>query len=247
MPTIEQRLAYLESKLAALEEESSETLQPNYLTYNPATGIVGANFSGVINAQGLILPAGLTDISKIEWQRVADALVASYIQANSPAANRAQLNMFAQNPDDGGNSFARLLAVVDATIAGNTHVSATAQSTAGGVHGTGEKIIIDDLSRSDFLQLGAPNLSAVGISNLTWPAASAFSNVLNVGLPGATGTVKAIAVASGNINNPGFFDQGVVTTFSPGGGVFQLQAKSAGGGAPGATGTMSVSWLAYGA
>lgn len=52
--TLEQRVAALEQAIAGLQ--GSEALNPNYLTLTPA-GLVGANFTGVINALGLTLPA----------------------------------------------------------------------------------------------------------------------------------------------------------------------------------------------
>lgn len=81
-PSIEQRIAALEAQLAALRDDveaGGEALQPTYLTINPNTGLVGADFTGLVNALGLIIPAGSvftpTPVNRIEWQRQSDGAV----------------------------------------------------------------------------------------------------------------------------------------------------------------------------
>lgn len=68
----------LEDRIAVLEKQSlAEVNIPNYLTINPQTGRIGANFSGVINALGITLPEGVPPgaiaTNKIQWTRANGA------------------------------------------------------------------------------------------------------------------------------------------------------------------------------
>lgn len=78
--TLEQRVSNLEQLVAGLQ--GSEALQPNYLTVSP-TGQVGADFTGIINALGLIIPAAQVgapaSTNKIVWERTSDGAVAASI------------------------------------------------------------------------------------------------------------------------------------------------------------------------
>lgn len=72
-PTIQDIL----NRLSALEAaETSEALQPTYITVDPATGLTGANFTGHIHAQGLDLSAGTTGTpptaDRVRWIRDPD-------------------------------------------------------------------------------------------------------------------------------------------------------------------------------
>lgn len=60
--TLDQRVTALEQLVAGLQ--GSEALQPNYLTVTPG-GLVGANFTGKLNASGVILPVYVVGSSQI--------------------------------------------------------------------------------------------------------------------------------------------------------------------------------------
>lgn len=74
-------LAELEQRIAALEDLSAgEAGSANYLTI--VNGLVGANFSGQINAAGIIFPAGTSFVSQIQWIRQSDGAVIASIFGN---------------------------------------------------------------------------------------------------------------------------------------------------------------------
>lgn len=104
----------------------------------------------------------------------------------------------------------------------------------------------DTAGNAVFLQLLSAQKSQPVTGTLTWPAASAFSNSLTITLSGYGNDVYGVFSPTGNVGNPGFFDAGIITTFAPGNGGLVIQAKTAGGGSPGTSGTMGYVGLVWG-
>ena len=87
--TLEQRVSALEQKVAL--QGGSEPLSPNYLTVTPA-GLVSANFTGIVNALGLVLPASAVASpppdSQIQWQRTSDGSLVASVSATDIVNNQ---------------------------------------------------------------------------------------------------------------------------------------------------------------
>jgi hypothetical protein len=138
MNSLQQQISQLQAQVAQLKGAASiEAGQPNYLTINPATGAIGANFTGLINALGLILPAALPPLTQtpsntIEWQRPSDGTPVADIYA------------FRANADT--NSF---LEITADTIAGDANPSAIIVSS-----GPQSKRLIGSDGTSSFMQIG---------------------------------------------------------------------------------------------
>jgi hypothetical protein len=101
---LEQRLAALESAVAGLQAQPvADQLSPNYLTMTSG-GQVGANFSGVINALGVTLPAGTVKAAnnEVAWKRTSDGAAVADIYGVSGGAGISTLNLEAA-PIDGGS------------------------------------------------------------------------------------------------------------------------------------------------
>lgn len=133
---LEGRVAALEKRVAALlgQVGGGEELTANYLTVD-AAGNVGANFSGVIAANGLFLPTaqGATQPSnEIQWHRTdgsQSGLLVSFDQAGT-----TELDLVANCT--AAESAARIVAITEKAGAG-----------------TGSKLILDGAGNSGFPQL----------------------------------------------------------------------------------------------
>lgn len=80
--TLEDRVHALERRLTDLAEP--DTLAPNVLTFTGGT--VGAKFTGLVNALGLVLPAGVgspAPNNEIVWERISDGAVVATLSAVS--------------------------------------------------------------------------------------------------------------------------------------------------------------------
>jgi hypothetical protein len=99
-PTLEERVAALEAMA------QPDALTPNVLALNP-DGSIGATLSGLLKAQGIILPAGTGSgppvTSDIQWQRSSDGAVVAQIDAYETGSND-QLDISAGGQS--GNTFA---------------------------------------------------------------------------------------------------------------------------------------------
>lgn len=161
------RVSQLEQQLAQLQEQLAgqdlDTLQPNYLTVN-ADGTVGADFTGKINAQGLILPTAssppATAQSRVQWNRQSDNSMVAWIDGLSFDSDLVvELDLVAQPPAGAFDSQVEMFAN---DAAGNEQVvlQLLQQGSGGGNSGLfaqafGQAVtLIDDLGRSSFLQLG---------------------------------------------------------------------------------------------
>lgn len=157
--SLEQRIAALERQLSSLKP--SEQAQPNYLTVD-AQGRVSANFSGIINAQGVVIPSAFGGAplppNRISWQRASDrAFIADIFASTTVAGSTSEgllLRAFAhaaaefsdvemQAIDDTGQQQAQLF------VQQNNRGNGLAQATAGSKIAT----IIDASGSSAFLQL----------------------------------------------------------------------------------------------
>lgn len=157
---IQAQLNRLQQRLSRLEAQAGggEQLAPNYLTLT--NGLVGANFTGLINALGLIIPSAPTltpgTSNEITWQRAADGAGVATMAAASPAANQTDLTINAGDPStDTG-------AAIDITAkseSGNAALSIFSSGSGflgmavSATVGPENVVIIDEDGDSSFLQL----------------------------------------------------------------------------------------------
>lgn len=86
MPSLDE----LDARLTALErvagEQTGGSISANYITVDPATGQVSADFTGIINALGVTLPAGTAQqdpaaaSDQIIWKDTGDGSVVASVQ-----------------------------------------------------------------------------------------------------------------------------------------------------------------------
>jgi hypothetical protein len=194
-------LADIETRLSALEAlvgaQAVDTLQPNYLTVNP-DGTIGADFTGEIHAEGLVIPAGSTsappDVNRVIWERQSDGAVVAQawgtevaggetlLLAAEPtvATNGSAVELLA---DTGGfvgsTAYAQLVLQRGGVGAadGTTQVSATANTT----HGPQSATVVDATGASSFLQLAILEQLAlsIGVAVLNFPS-SQFATAVTV-------------------------------------------------------------------
>jgi hypothetical protein len=239
-------LADILARLDALEQN------PNTPNEALISNTYSVDASGNVNVTGINLPAGTTSTpptqSRIRWLQQPGGAVAADLNAFSAAGvEELHVEATAISPGDTSNIILRALDNTGATQADVilTQAGGGAQRVSADA-GTQGVAIIDGSGRSSFLQLAGTFLSAAGTGTLTWPAAGAFSNTNTITLPGASGTVHAIASPAGNINNPGFFDAAAGVSCFPGAGAVTFQTATNGGGAPGAAGTMTFAYIMWG-
>lgn len=199
----------------------ADSLQPNYLTVNP-DGTIGADFTGKINAQGLILPAADSNTpppdNKIQWTLSNGAAIADIVGYYEPNGTinvaTTALDSLAQAATDQSNVILRAynsLGNVQASLEahqngqGGGWISYEVGSNTASYSGT----IMDSTGSSNFLQLlSAQELQlAIGNGTFTWPGASAGSSIVtvnhNIGrvpsavllTPGPAPTRDAIAIS----------------------------------------------------
>lgn len=178
----------LQDRVTALEQQlgdqpGPDSLTPNVITYDGGT--VGAKFTGLINALGVILPSApgssLTLPNAVEWQRAADAALAAWVQGDWGPGLPTGMSVQAHNPDHG--SFVRL------RLTGNSSVPTANKAAVGTANYSVQ--LIDDADQSSFVKNvnDAPaNMQiAGGRVSTTWPGASNFSNTTTItGTPFAT-------------------------------------------------------------
>lgn len=178
--------AALEARIAALEARPrarrSEALQPNYLTIDPNTGLVSANFSGSVTAAGIILPPKADPTSapgptnKVSWVRTSDGASVAIVTAwDRPGVGDAGVQIYGGAKADLSaaetSTFAELLAAGQSSanliVAGtDTSLSsgATVSASTGQLGGQGSVLIISQDNRSSFVQdpaaIGTPGLAA---------------------------------------------------------------------------------------
>jgi hypothetical protein len=189
-PTLEDRVEALER---LVENQLGHAIAPNYLTAD-AQGNVGADFTGAMHAEGLLLDAhgfplnvpDLTTDAAINWRRTSDnALVAQIVGACDVGSTHSHMDLMAVSPDQGK------LAGLDLD-ANNTATASFAFIRAGLI----AKQLLDGGGASDFLQLvTTANVAiAMGSSSVTF-SASAISGVTTIN-HGLTRTPLAIALTN---------------------------------------------------
>jgi hypothetical protein len=144
-----------------------DQISPNYLTIDDE-GRVGAMFTGGLQLTEAAALAPLTD-STLAWVDSTGAvheIVAGLVQGGVH-----QLLLLAEGP--------------------SSEVIVTADPQT--------RFLLDSSERSDYLMVGrgnGPIKSSIGTGTLTWPAASALSNVLTIPLLGAAGNVFGVFLPS---------------------------------------------------
>jgi hypothetical protein len=232
-------LARLDNLESQRPSSSSEQLSANYLTIS-AAGLITALFTG-----GLQIPEGSSGLystaNAIGW--IDGGTIREYLTGLRQPGNTHQLGALSK-PDAANSSRLTLTAVETATsFLGAASANFDVQDSSGG---NVSRTAINSAGQSNYLQTAALVRSAVGTATLTWPAAGSFSTGLGVALPGASGAVNAVATPATNVTNPALFDTGIVTAFPNGAGGVNFQATTRGGGAPGATGVMTIAYLMWG-
>jgi hypothetical protein len=179
------RLEALERAVAGLvaspRRRRSEAAQPNYLTVTPA-GVVGANFTGQVHAQGLNLDAATISTpptqDQIRWIRQSDAFVAVAMQGFGFAAE-SDVAINANAPPGGDNSEV-VLATYNQV---GSQVSSLTLSHGFGVAdflfartGTASATIIDGNGQSNFLQLLSKQQLAINFGFVNFPAGTTLIN-----------------------------------------------------------------------
>jgi hypothetical protein len=168
---LELTLARLEARLAALENRgNAEALAPSYVSVDPATGVVGATFSGHVAASGIDLPAGFnpvpTNDSKVRWLEAADGSpmgeVFGYDQNYARAVSLRAL--YATQPV-GDLEYAEIQPHLQYHADG-TGAFAQVNVNAKGPHGNQSKALLRDDGTSDF------QFSGVAIDRGTGAAAT---------------------------------------------------------------------------
>lgn len=191
-PTLEQRIAALEQ----LVGKPLDTLTPTYLTVTP-DGKVGADFTGTVDALGVILPSGSSSlipppvgINNIVWRRQSDNAVVADLVCNSVGGEES-LTLLSQ-PQSGdtagvvglmaltpaGTHFALLEAVARAALGGATVGFQVEDDSGGSVGGT----IMGSDGTSSFLQLSGaaqPLELAWGSAQVHFAAQSTVNAVIN--------------------------------------------------------------------
>lgn len=154
-------LADILRRLTRLEQEVSappgEQLSPNYLTIDPVTGLVGADFTGHVHAEGLDLTAAVT-LSPIEdrisWIRASDGTVAADLAGFANGA----LTVNAYAPTQASQSVAQLEAADDqgtgqAILQVRQTNRGAGQTDVVAIAGSHQPTIIDAAGASNLAQL----------------------------------------------------------------------------------------------
>ncbi len=225
------RIAALEARLARVEARTarrSEALQANYLTIDPVTKVIGATFTGLINALGLILPAGSgaapPTTNRIIWQRASDgAAIADLFGYSSGGIEELDVNSYSGHLGD--IAVSRLVAkdfqgnrgYIGINKGDSTNRNDQAYILFEGTNPSQSVIIFDRTGASDFLQSRSAQsgkisygtvdpsgniTSGTGDFAITHPSAGHYT----LTVPGATNVIAAVAsavvVGTANIGNP---------------------------------------------
>jgi hypothetical protein len=256
-------LADIETRLAALEAlvgaQAVDTLQPNYLTVNP-DGSIGADFTGVINARGILMPeveqGQPLRPSSIIWQRASDGAYTAQIYQlqDNPAAPPGTRDVVfrAFGLDTTESSSISLRADYqdpprDTSLPGAElgvqQENGTATHAAFVANSNGMKTILDQAGASDFLQLAVLEQLAlsVGVAVLNFPAVSQFATAVTVNH--GLGRVPDVALGAPRTPNS-FYVLPNVVEGSVNANTFQLTAFAPQGN-PGNV-NVGVTWFAIG-
>lgn len=210
-------------------------LAANYLTVDPATGAVGANFSGHVHASGLDLDTSPIiippDENSIRWLTAPGGGVAADIAGlNDSFTGTDELLLRAHSPDN--LSLAQFL--LSAT---NIDQTAALKLGAGATFR-----ILDELGRSEFFKLGSFGQSLAGSDTAIFPGGSPTSNVFTVTHNFNVGGVNGLAIGRAG---------GTIATFCTGEIVgttvntASIRATTTDGSVPAAAATKSMCYLIW--
>lgn len=153
------RLARLEQIVSGLQGQAGggEQLSPNYLTVDPS-GLVGAHFTGLVNALGLIIPesggAAIQLTNSVQWQDptgVATEIIEGQVNSGGPPGSFwRQLALQTRLSPTLPHDFAEL-DVIAAGGHGGSSVQANLEDGTGGSQGP---VFMDSAGNSSFVQLG---------------------------------------------------------------------------------------------
>ena len=176
--------------------QGSEALQPNYLSIDPNTGLVSADFSGVVNAQGVTLPVYRTtvslldpppDVNVLQWTNPVNNKQTAYASAEQIFAGpnyQSIAALAAMLPDAGGTV---ATSKITAGIPTNTDEAAlevafhqpggTVNAIVSALAGAQSRTIVDNTGESDFLQVATTRLLSldVGQANINFGAGTSAS------------------------------------------------------------------------
>lgn len=202
--------------MAALEVATRlDTLTPNYLTVSP-DGKIGATFSGSIEAQGIVLPAGTgfsstpPKVDRIEWDRASDGAAVATIYGWSNAAGHTEgVSVSAAAAEVGGATNTSLNAYDDLgalqAALGVTQQSRGAGQVFASVTGAGGRLILDSSGNANFVQTpatGAYRLQALS-GVCTWNGGGFASPLTPVAF--TAGPASSVWAVAGQLGNNGFY------------------------------------------
>lgn len=174
------RLARLEQIVSGLQAQAGggESLSPNYLTLGP-DGQIGADFTGLINALGLILPAGTLPqnpqlaTDQVVWEDTGNGTMVASVQAfaNDPSSDSG-IQVLSQATSSAWLNSVNLEALSDPADPAHTKSAIQiTQRNRGAIGGPGAiggftevdafvgskaAMILDAGGRSSFLQVASP-------------------------------------------------------------------------------------------
>lgn len=176
-------LQALETRLAALEEQladfrapqpGQDSLTPSYLTIDPTTGKVGAQFSGALTASSLILPAGVNpDTSPRVIFRTPTGTDTGYLYSNDNGTY-CNAGIVANHPT---NPTAGAAVACYAGNARDTDNAALVQAPNAAGNLNYIRTLLDGAQRSDFVQAATTGRVAIdyGVAISHWPVAGIYS------------------------------------------------------------------------
>lgn len=156
LQNILERLARLEQQATA---QPGEQLTPNYLTL--INGVVGADFTGHVHAQGLDLDAGTSntpaDQDRVRWLRTSDGAAVAYL-FGTEVLGRDILQEAALATEASNTARAQLLAsshsgTNQAGFTANAAADTGGSSSASASAGADSVTLIDSSGDSDLLQV----------------------------------------------------------------------------------------------
>jgi hypothetical protein len=197
-------LAQLAARLDALEAAGAEqeTLTPNYLTIDPVTHLVGAKFTGIINALGLTLPAATSlpgsAANQVEWVRTSDGAVVAQIIGSTGGINEVVMN----TETTAGSPIS--ISVLGANSVSQVHPAQV--SAVGGVANPNVQLLaggqirnaLDSNGASDFVQSSAGPGSSIKVGDPMIVVGNA-----NASYGPGTGDPFQNGMGSGVISDPG--------------------------------------------
>lgn len=237
------RVAALEAQLQALTEQAqSDTLSPNYLTIDDQ-GHVGAEFTGLINALGLILPSGpfqqtpqqATD--QIIWvpagSSIVDASIQGYRDTGSSTVGLTIQSQAEVNGVENATVIRALSDPADPQIFSHSASVQISQHDRGLAGPTGQiggwtevdvfaasvaRMIIDAGARSSWVQVGGPTIPRAieldfGVTNVTFSGSSSSFNPTVN--PDLDASPTKLVVLCGSMAGTGINGQAVVTNTNP--------------------------------